>query len=197
MFINSDHLLAYGAVAKKYKKSEFIFYEGDTSRFYFQVYEGNIKMCSFNDEGRTFTQGMFGPGESFGEPPLFINATYPACAVAETDCVIFKLSKDTLFKLLSEYPELQMKFIIHFAKRIYDKTHKSKNIVSPHPAERIAGFLKRYKTEHNLPQQKVLIPLKRQQIADFLGLRVETVIRTLKKMEEEKKVEIRNHKLYY
>ena len=197
MFINPDHLLAYGAVAKKYKKNEFVFYEGDSSRFYFQVYEGNVKMCSFNDEGRSFTQGIFGPGESFGEPPLFINATYPACAVAESDCVIFKLSKDTLFKLLVEFPELQMKFITHFAKRIYDKTNKSKNIVSPHPAERIIGFLNRYKADNKLPQQRVLIPFTRQQMADFLGLRVETVIRTLKKMEEEKKVEIRKHKLYY
>ncbi|MBK8055940.1 MAG: hypothetical protein IPK35_22390 [Saprospiraceae bacterium] len=34
-------------------------------------------------------------------------------------------------------------------------------------------------------------------MADFLGLRVETVIRTLIKMEEDGKVEIRRRKLYY
>ena len=197
MFIDFDLLLTYGAAAKKYKKTEFIFYEGDVSRFYYQVLEGKVKMCCYNEEGRIFTQGMFGPDDSFGEPPLFINETYPACAVAESDCIIYKLSKDTLLKVLTEYPELQMKFIIKFAKRIYDKANTNKNIVSPHPAERIIGFLKRYKKENNLTQQRALIPYTRQQIADFLGLRVETVIRTLIKMEQEKSVEIRKHKLYF
>ena len=51
--------------------------------------------------------------------------------------------------------------------------------------------------ENNLTQQRALIPYTRQQIADFLGLRVETVIRTLIKMEVEKSVEIRKHKLYF
>ena len=41
------------------------------------------------------------------------------------------------------------------------------------------------------------ICLTRQEIADFTGLRVETVIRTLKRMEQENKIEIRNRKLYY
>ena len=44
---------------------------------------------------------------------------------------------------------------------------------------------------------KCLICLTRQEIADFTGLRVETVIRTLKRMEQEAKIEIRNRKLYY
>ncbi|MBK6785512.1 MAG: helix-turn-helix domain-containing protein [Saprospiraceae bacterium] len=57
--------------------------------------------------------------------------------------------------------------------------------------------MKRYKKENNLTQQRALIPYTRQQIADFLGLRVETVIRTLIKMEQEKSVEIRKHKLYF
>ena len=132
MFIDFDLLLTYGAAAKKYKKTEFIFYEGDVSRFYYQVLEGKVKMCCYNEEGRIFTQGMFGPGDSFGEPPLFINETYPACAVAESDCIIYKLSKDTLLKLLTEYPELQMKFIIKFAKRIYDKANTNKTVSYTH-----------------------------------------------------------------
>ncbi|MBK6785513.1 MAG: hypothetical protein IPG79_18515 [Saprospiraceae bacterium] len=43
MFIDFDLLLTYGAAAKKYKKAEFIFYEGDVSRFYYQVLEGKVK----------------------------------------------------------------------------------------------------------------------------------------------------------
>jgi CRP/FNR family transcriptional regulator len=197
MYIDTNLLITWGAVARKYNKGDFIFYEGDAPRYYYQVMEGKVKMCCFNDEGRLFIQGMFEEGESFGEPPLFINEPYPACAIAEKNSVIFKLSKDTLLKILDEYPELQLKFITDFAKRIYDKSTANKNIISPYPDQRIIGFLKNYKKENKLDTNKALIPYTRQQIADFLGLRVETVIRTLIKMEEEKLVEIRKHKLYF
>ena len=197
MHIDTNIMITWGAVAKKYKKNEFIFYEDDQSRFYFQILDGKVKMCCYNDEGKVFIQGIFGSGDSFGEPPLFINEKYPACAQAESDCTVLKLSKESLFKILGEYPELQMNFITNFAKRIYDKSITNKNIISTHPDQRITGFLKNFKKENQLTNSKSLIPYTRQQIADFLGLRVETVIRTLKKMEEEHKVEIRHHKLYF
>ncbi len=197
MHIDTNLLITWGAVSRKYKKNEFIFYEGDQCRFYHQIEDGKVKMCCFNDEGKLFIQGLFEKGESFGEPPLFINEIYPACAIAEIECTILKLSKDSLFKILNEYPELKMLFITNFAKRIYDKSSANKNIISIHPDQRIIGFLKNYKKENQLPVTKVLIPFTRQQIADFLGLRVETVIRTLKKMEEERKVEIHKRKLYF
>ena len=98
---------------------------------------------------------------------------------------------------MEEYQELQMRFIVNFAGRIFEKTATNKNIVSPYPEERILGLLKRFKKQKSVKQERILIPYTRQQIADFLGLRVETVIRTLIKMEEEMKVEIRHHKLYY
>lgn len=197
MHLDVNLLIAWGAVAKKYKKGEFIFYEGDLCRYYHQVYEGKVKMCNFNDDGRIFIQGMFEKGQSFGEPPLFIDEHYPACAQAETDCIIYKLTKDTLIKILQEYPDITLRFVTGFAQRLYDKSSTNKNIINPHPEDRILGFLKKYKKDNHHLNGKIQIPYTRQQLGDFLGLRVETVIRTLLKMEEEGKVEIKNHKLYF
>ena len=197
MYIDPDLLITWGAVAKKYDKNEFIFYEGDKCRFYHQIEDGQVKMCSYNEEGKVFIQGIFNKGDSFGEPPLFIDVEYPACAQAETNCVIYKLSKDTLFKILAEYPDLKMQFIMSFATRIYEKSTINKNISNPHPEQRILGLLEKYKLHNDLPQGRTIIPLTRQSIADQLGLRVETVIRTLKRMDETGKVAIIKHKLYY
>ena len=85
MNINVDLLLAWGGVTKKHKKNDFIFYEGDQSRFYFQIVDGRVNISSHNEEGKKFTQGVFQKDESFGEPPLFIDEVYPASAIAETD----------------------------------------------------------------------------------------------------------------
>ncbi|MCB0659283.1 MAG: Crp/Fnr family transcriptional regulator [Saprospiraceae bacterium] len=197
MTIDPDILLAWGAITKKYNKHDFIFYEGDQCRFYHQILDGTVKMCSYNEEGKLFILGMFEKGDSFGEPPLFINKAYPACAQAEEDCIIYKLSKDTLFKLLNEYPNLKMELIQTLSSRIYEKSIVNKNIINPHPEDRILGFLKKYKIDHRLPETRVHINVTRQHIANHLGLRVETIIRTLKKMETTGQVIIDNRKLYF
>ncbi|MBK9254238.1 MAG: Crp/Fnr family transcriptional regulator [Saprospiraceae bacterium] len=197
MHIDTNILITWGAVSKKYKKNEYIFYEDAQCRFYHQILDGKVKMCCHNEEGKVFIQGVFENGESFGEPPIFLNEVYPASAVAESDCSVLILSKDSLFKILKEYPELQMNFIINFAKRIYVKSKTNKNIINIHPEQRILGFLNNFKKEKQLTNVKTLIPYTRQEIADFLGLRVETVIRTIKKMEEDNKLEIRKRKLYF
>lgn len=97
MFIPIDILLNNGAIAKNYEKNEIIFEEGEQALFYYQVIEGQVKMYNLNEEGKEFTQGFFNDGESFGEPPLFINEDYPASAMTCTDSRIIKFSKDKFF----------------------------------------------------------------------------------------------------
>jgi len=73
MQINLDLLFSWGAIAKEYKKNDVIFCEDETAFFYYQIIEGSVRMFNSNDEGKEFTQGYFCNGQSFGEPPLFID----------------------------------------------------------------------------------------------------------------------------
>ena len=111
MQIDLDLLYSWGAIAKEYKKNEIIFDEDEVANFYYQIIEGSVRMFNSNDEGKEFTQGIFCNGESFGEPPLFINETYPATAVTIQDSKIMKFSKDKFLKILDEYPSIQKQFL--------------------------------------------------------------------------------------
>ena len=62
--------------------------------------------------------------------------------------------------------------------------------------EKIIQFLENIKTYNNHKAQE-MVSFTRQQIADFTGLRVETVIRTLSRLSQHGKVKIIDHKLYY
>ena len=64
--------------------------------------KGKIKMCNCNDEGKEFIQGFFEAGESFGEPPLFDGAAYPASAEADEASVVIRLRKENFLQLLKE-----------------------------------------------------------------------------------------------
>ena len=196
MQIDLDLLFSWGAIAKEYKKGEMIFCEDEMANFYFQIIEGSIRMFNSNDEGKEFTQGYFSDGQSFGEPPLFIDESYPSTAIAFQDSKIIKLSKDKLHKILEEYPAVQKKFLTLMCRRIHSKAITSKDIINQKPEFRITAFLNAHKKGKNC-NDKELIPFTRQEIANFTGLRVETVIRALSKMSKDKKVDIINHKIFY
>lgn len=198
MHIDTDLLYTWGAVAKKVPKNSIIFFENDAAISYYQILEGTVKMSYTNEDGKDLTVGIFNKGNSFGEPPLFIGQPYPASAIAQTDCIILKLSKNNFFSFLEENPEMQFKILILFAWKIYNKIVFSKNIVNHKPEYRIQYFLDNLKKQSNIATSiKMKIPYTRQEIADFTGLRVETVIRTLSIMSKNKKIEIIDHKLFY
>ncbi|SHL77248.1 Crp/Fnr family transcriptional regulator [Flavobacterium xinjiangense] len=197
MQIDIDLLFSWGAVAKKYKKNEIIFDEDEVAHFYYQIIEGSVRMFNSNDEGKEFTQGLFCKGNSFGEPPLFIDQPYPSKAITIQDSTIIKLSKDKFLKILDEYPSIQKSFLILLANKIHSKSNTSKEIINQKPEFRIVAFLNTHKKKSECCNEKVLIPYTRQEIANFTGLRVETVIRVLCKMNTCDKLEIVNHKIYY
>lgn len=195
MPIDLDLLFTWGAIAKEYKKNEVIFYEDEVANFYYQVIDGCVRMFNSNDDGKEFTQGYFPEGQSFGEPPLFIDEKYPATAVAFQDSKIIKLSKDKFLKILDEYPSIQKYFLKLMAQRIHNKAKTSKDIINQKPEFRIIAFLNTHKKGNS--NTKELVPFTRQEIANFTGLRVETVIRAFSKMKAEKKIDIINHKIYF
>jgi CRP/FNR family transcriptional regulator len=197
MAIDTNILIAHGAVAKKYKKGTCIFYEGNEARFYYQIIEGTVKLFNTNYDGREFTQMEFKPGSSFGEPPLFINEEYPSTAITTEDSVIMKLSKDSFLKILDEDPTTQKTFLIMMARRIYSKTVTTREIINNTPGARIIAFLNDYKKKISKEGVEIEIPYTRQEIANYTGLRVETVIRTLSKMKSRKVVNIINRKLRF
>src|SRR5690606_4554329 len=78
--IDRDLLYAWGAVSSQYEKGQIIFTEDEQARNFYQIENGAVRMFNLSKEGREYTQGMFYTGQSFGEPPLFIDGVYPAAA---------------------------------------------------------------------------------------------------------------------
>ena len=69
--------------------------------------------------------------------------------------------------------------------------------VSIHPPDhRIMTLLKHLKSNFGNPNTLYEIELTRQEISNLTGLRVETVIRSIKKLEKDKQLKIKDRKVY-
>ncbi|HET9053986.1 MAG TPA: Crp/Fnr family transcriptional regulator [Cyclobacteriaceae bacterium] len=191
-------LLQYNARITRTQKGQLLFSEGDTATDYFQVKEGQVKMFTLNAEGQEFTQGFFDAGESFGEPALLGNFPYPGSAITVAPARIWRLPKEQFLQLLEENFELHLKLDKTLCHRLQYKAMILTEISSHAPEHRLTTILHYLKAKLDGPEsEKIIIPYTRQQLADMMGLRVETVIRTIKKMEQKGLLDLEGRRIKF
>ena len=190
-----DVILQFKAEEITYKKDELILSEGKRADFYYQIIKGKVKMFNITEDGKEFVQGIFSSGDSFAEPPLFGEFLYPASAAATTDASLFRLSKDQFMELLRQHPDIHLKFTQILCNRLLYKSMIMKEVSVYPPEHRILSLLGYLKNE-NSPSQPYQVKLTRQGIAELTGMRVETVIRAIKKLGSEKKLTLKGPKIW-
>jgi CRP/FNR family cyclic AMP-dependent transcriptional regulator len=195
--IDLDLLLSWGATYKKLNTGEIIFQESSACQFYYQLVTGTVKWYNVDEEGKEFIQTIIETGECFGEIPLFDGGLYAATAIAEEPTMLIRLSKSSFLQLLKENPTIHFSFTKLLAKRVRFKFLLLKSLALQAPEARIATLLNYLKKENkNFCSECQQLNLTRQQIADMTGLRVETVIRTIRSMHEKGVLTIDKGKVY-
>lgn len=195
----SKILEKYHAKLISLRRDQVLFHDGDKALDYFQIEEGSVKMFIASNDGQEFIQGIFAKGESFGEPALIGNFPYPGSVVAIEKSRIWKLPGDLFLQMLKENFDLHMKMDQVLCQRLRYKSMVLSEISSYEPEHRIVTLLNYFKKKNIKPgaTDKTIVPYTRQQLADMSGLRVETVIRTVKKMEKEGKLLLDGHKIKF
>lgn len=194
--IDVDLLLQCGAELRKVQKNELIFEMGTFPNYYYQIVEGRIKMNNYTDDGKEFIQDIFTKGRSFGEPPLFIDEAYPANAVAISKGTIIQIKKSLFYEMLRQHPEVSIEINRSLARRLYYKAIMAPELSSQSPDKRLTKLMFYLKEQKEHQEQYFQIELSRQQLADLTGLRVETVIRTIKQLEKKGVLKIIDGKVY-
>ncbi len=195
--VDVDLLLAWGATYKKLDQAEIIFKEGTSCQFYMQLIYGSVKWFNIDEEGKEYIQTIIEPGECFGEIPLFDGGPYAATAIAEEPTMIIRLSKNSFMQLIRDNPDIHFSFTKLLAKRVRFKFLLLKSLALQAPEARISTLLNYLKKENkNFCPECNQLNLTRQQIADMTGLRVETVIRTIRSMHEKGILTIDKGKVY-
>ncbi|WP_295220046.1 Crp/Fnr family transcriptional regulator [uncultured Chryseobacterium sp.] len=198
MIIKEEILYSAGSTIKQYKPAEIIFSEGDPPNYYYQITTGEVKLNNYNDEGKEIIQTLLEDGQSIGESFLFMDKLYLINAIALTHCKVLKLPKNNFFELLKEYPEICFDMNRLLSQRLYFKIIMAQNLCSQSPTAKLRVLMDYLKSsqEEQAPYS-FMIPLTRQQMASFTGLCVETAIRTIKTMERNKIVKIKDRKILY
>jgi CRP-like cAMP-binding protein len=201
--IEEELLYQFGAELKHFEKNAVIFSEGQSPNYYYQIKEGTIKLNNFKDDGKEFIQNIFYQKQSFGESLLFLDSPYPMNAISLSHSQVFLLTKTKFHELLDTYSQVSQRLNKILSQRLYYKYKMLLNLSSTDPQMRLLGLMDYLKSFQQIFQKEQAdenfyeIPLTRQQLANLTGLCVETVIRTIKKMEVDNRLKLEGRKIYY
>jgi len=198
MIIDQNLLQLYGAETTQFKAHDTIFQEGDTPKRYYQITEGRVKLNHYDEDGKEIIQSILFSGQSVCELLLFITEKYPVNAITLTPCEIITIAKDNFFKLLADHPNVSLDINKFISERLYQKFVMMQHNLSLRPEVRLLGILDYFKSYSiNKEKYSFEVYLTRKQMAAITGLRIETVIRTIKKMESDHVLKLINSKIFY
>jgi CRP-like cAMP-binding protein len=191
-----EALLQNGGTIKKFKRGEFIFKEETACYYYFQLIHGSISWLSIDDEGRKLIHAIIQPGESFGEIPLLDDGLYEASAYTEKDCEVLQMPRNKFLEFLAADNELFKTFSRAIATRLRYCMFIKTEIAYGKPEKTILSLLNYLAANDMSEDATQRIHLTRQNIASILGLRVETVIRTIKNLNNQGLLIVEHGKIY-
>lgn len=104
---DTEHLrlIAFGSQHMSFSKGHELFREGQSTDGGYLVFSGSIDLLSFED-GQSKLLSTFQKGSLLGEMALISINKRIGTAVVSKDCELMKISRVTVHKILSEYPEL-------------------------------------------------------------------------------------------
>jgi CRP/FNR family transcriptional regulator len=182
------------AVEKPLEKGEHIFSEGDPGSGFYIVVEGQIKIYKLSMEGKEHILHIFGPGEPFGEVPVFSGDVFPASAEAVQKSRVLFFPRDRFISLITEDPTLALNMLAVLSKRLRQFTVQIENLSLKEVPGRLAGYLLLL-AEEQQNTAEVTLHISKGHLASFLGTIPETLSRILKKMSEQGLIQVNGRKI--
>lgn len=171
-----------------WNKNEVLFNDGDIYKGFYILLKGTVKVFKYNIHGKESVLHIVKPLAAFADVPLFEGGNYPATAQTLDKCSILFIPKDSFLSMIKEDPEISLKMISGFAKRLKEMSNKFEDFTSKEVVNRLAEFLiKEIKNSDMDKLAKPIIKLSvpKKTIAAYLGTITETLSRTLKKLQDE------------
>lgn len=169
-----------------YGRNEEIYGQDEPAQYVYKVLKGSVRTHKILDDGRRQIGAFYLPGDIFG---LESGAKHRFAAEAIADTLVLAIKRSTLASL-AQTDAIVARELWQMTARALDHVHDQMILLGRSSAqERVASFLIEM-ANRSVNQAEFDIPMSRQDIADYLGLTIETVSRTFSSMERSALIEL-------
>jgi len=161
-----------------------IYGENEPAEYLYKVVSGTVRTYKVLVDGRRQIGAFHLPGDIFGFETEDVH-TFSAEAI--TECKITVIKRSAVMALAARDNEVARQMWTLTARELARVREHSLMLIKS-AEERVAGFLEM--ADRAPGGGAVELPMSRQDIADYLGLTIETVSRTLKHLEDAAAIEV-------
>jgi CRP/FNR family transcriptional regulator, anaerobic regulatory protein len=192
--LNMEDMDALDDIVKRgrpLKKGEFLFRQGDTFASVFAVRSGALKTFNLSDGGEEQITGFHLPSELVGLSGMDTES-HPVSAQALETTTICEIPFEHLDELSVQLPQLRRQLMRVMSREIRDDQQMMRLLSKKTADERIATFLVNLSARfraRGFSAQQFRLAMSRNEIANYLGLAVETVSRVFTRFQQNKLLE--------
>jgi CRP/FNR family transcriptional regulator len=176
------HRLFATRPVERFEPNSAVFWEGDPADYVFELVEGVMRLYRLLPDGRrTITRFLF-PGEILG---VAFKDRYLFTAEAVTPVKLQRYPRTHLYSSLARMPGLSRELLSMACDELSAAQDQMLLLARKAAQERIASFLLSVAHRMSLgasPAREIDLPMTRLDIADYLGLTIETVSRGFTKL---------------
>ena len=155
-----------------------IYGEGEQADYLYKVVKGTVRTYKILNDGRRQIGAFYLPGDMFG---LESGAEHAFSAEAITNATVLVIRRSALTALAARDNSVARQLLAMTGRELARVQNHIMLLIQT-AQERVAGFLLEM-TDRAQGRDEVELSMSRQDIADYLGLTIETVSRTLTQLE--------------
>lgn len=156
---------------------EAVFWEGDRATHVFEVIEGILRIVKILNDGRRVITAFMHPGDLVS---ISLHENYPYTAEAVTSVKIRRCARNRFQDEITRFPELRPQLFSHLCEEMAAAQEQMVLLARKSAEEKVCSFILNIarRSRRESPSE-VELPMSRLDMADYLGLTIETVSRTM------------------
>lgn len=173
--------------SKRLKKGEYLFHAGENFSSLFAIRTGFFKTAVSTQDGRDQVTGFFMSGELMGMDGIG-EGNYTCNAVALEDSEVCELPFSRMDELSKHLPRLNLHFFRLMSREIVRDQNVMLLLGNMRAEERLAAFLLNLSDRlhhRGFAANDFILRMSREEMGSYLGLKLETVSRTLSRFNQE------------
>ena len=166
-----------------------IFEEGEPAEYAYNISRGEVRLYKLLPDGRRQITGFLGEGDFLG---LVTDDTYAYGAEAMTPVELCIMRLSNLERLIADIPPVRDKLLDMSRDELAAAQEQMLLLGRKTAREKLLSFLlnRLDQSDVKTSEAKIILPMSRTDIADYLGLTIETVSRTFTALREERLIEL-------
>ncbi len=166
-----------------YKKDQIIVFEGNPVLGLFFIQSGKVKVTSSGLNGRNQVVRLTKSGDIIGHRG-YGGDVYPISAIAIDDTTICFIDNESIHEVFMNNAQLTFELMMYYSKELRNSEQKIKNLTQMNVREKVAEALI-YAMQYFTHDNEIRIELKRQDIADLVGINTEQLSRIISEFKRE------------